>query len=447
MTHCPTAVLANLTVLALCAAGVAQQDVAGIEFAERKELHAAEPAVGTRVPDLVLVSLEGRPVALTSLRGRYVVAIRAGYTSQPFRDAAAGLKLLQGRFAKSPIVTVLVVVTREPAAEQAPFETTAQPKTLAERIALAERMRDELGLTMSIYVDGMDDASLALFSDPKNSVALVDREGLVADRLPGADAEPLGRAVERAQRTSKPARFPDSGPMTFDERDASMRIADLDPPPLLRVNWGTHERKTMREAEADAELQARRALTRARLFRSRNRTEWDAARAAVLPAIEAAWSKNQLRLLAARVEFAELLETCGDGEGWTDLLRKPPEGADARTLAWIHQKQAAFEAPLLDFDEARRNEVRELRKCQPSRDGSTILGIPRSFVRVRFVPEGLLLLRDAERLGLQNGDVAHIDYGMPDDVEKLAGKERTVLLSQSHILVRYKSWLHAVGDR
>jgi hypothetical protein len=45
-----------------------------------KDFSAAAPAVGTQVPDLVLGDIEGRPWALSSLKGSTVVIIKGGFT-------------------------------------------------------------------------------------------------------------------------------------------------------------------------------------------------------------------------------------------------------------------------------------------------------------------------------------------------------------------------------
>lgn len=60
--------LARLACLALCVAATAQQDLAEREFAERKELHAAAPAVGTRV-HAQLAPDHGRVGARVTLSG------------------------------------------------------------------------------------------------------------------------------------------------------------------------------------------------------------------------------------------------------------------------------------------------------------------------------------------------------------------------------------------
>lgn len=72
--------LAPLAPLLLCTLAAAQMEKRDVEFYDRRAFHAEKPAVGTLAPDLVLVSLEGRPVALSSLRGRVVVLIKAGFT-------------------------------------------------------------------------------------------------------------------------------------------------------------------------------------------------------------------------------------------------------------------------------------------------------------------------------------------------------------------------------
>jgi hypothetical protein len=118
----------------------------------------------------------------------------------------------------------VVVEQKEPHAGRMAFAAVEQPTTLAERLALACRIRDELEVPLPIFVDGMDDASRALFSDLPSPAFVIDREGRIADKLPWADAESLGpslaallardakasagtgRLVERMRRAAKARR-------------------------------------------------------------------------------------------------------------------------------------------------------------------------------------------------------------------------------------------------
>lgn len=59
---------------------VAQMEKRDLELYARREFLAADPAVQSMAPDLVLSDLDGRLVALSSLRGRVVVLIKGGYT-------------------------------------------------------------------------------------------------------------------------------------------------------------------------------------------------------------------------------------------------------------------------------------------------------------------------------------------------------------------------------
>lgn len=69
-----------LATLSLTLPLAAQMEKRSDELYDRQRFLAAEPAVQSVAPDLVLSDLDGRMVALSSLRGRVVVLIKAGYT-------------------------------------------------------------------------------------------------------------------------------------------------------------------------------------------------------------------------------------------------------------------------------------------------------------------------------------------------------------------------------
>lgn len=77
MNRIPTTCFASAV---LCVAAAAQMEKRDSELYDRQQFLAAEPAAGTMAPDLVLHDLDGRPMALSSCRGRIVVLIKGGFT-------------------------------------------------------------------------------------------------------------------------------------------------------------------------------------------------------------------------------------------------------------------------------------------------------------------------------------------------------------------------------
>lgn len=69
-----------LAVTLLACGAAAQMEKRAEELYDRTQFLAADPAVDTLAPDLVLFDLDGRPQALSAWRGRIVVVIKAGFT-------------------------------------------------------------------------------------------------------------------------------------------------------------------------------------------------------------------------------------------------------------------------------------------------------------------------------------------------------------------------------
>lgn len=120
-------------------------------------------------------------------------------------------------------VAFVVVYQREPHAGRMGFADVDQPATYAERVALARRAHDELGLTAPAAVDFMDDASRALFGDLPAPVFVVDPRGVVAAKDPWIDPRRLAAMLEPLTTLPPPAA---SRPAA--SRPATRRIADVD---------------------------------------------------------------------------------------------------------------------------------------------------------------------------------------------------------------------------
>jgi hypothetical protein len=74
----PTWLSAALVLAALPA--VAQMEKRGDELYDEKTFSATNPVIGAQVPDLVLCDLDGRPWALSALKGSTVVIVKCGLT-------------------------------------------------------------------------------------------------------------------------------------------------------------------------------------------------------------------------------------------------------------------------------------------------------------------------------------------------------------------------------
>jgi hypothetical protein len=76
--------------------------------------------------------------------------------------------------------TFVFVYQREPHAQQQAFRDVQQPQNLGERCELARRTCAEFDLAPgTVWIDGMDDQSRALFGDLPSPAIVVDPFGVV----------------------------------------------------------------------------------------------------------------------------------------------------------------------------------------------------------------------------------------------------------------------------
>lgn len=450
-----------LAALGLCLCASAQADVAEVEFLKRWALHVAAPWVGSTVPDLVLVRLDGRPVALTSLRGQTLVLIRAGYTSQAFRDAVKDLNRLQKQVVASrsknpisrpmPLATFLVVVREEPAAGIAPFASVAQPKTFAERCALAERMRDELDVAMSIYVDDLGEASKALFAEDASPVVVIDPIGRIVDKLSTPDAAPLERALQRRPR--EPVDVWGKGFPEFENIDAFTRQVHLEPTlDMIVSDYTIWEMGGKSIAGAQVTWQpvqnARFALTK-----------WSGANQPIASVpiggypfeqklLADAYGGDPMRLLAARVEFATTLEHCAVRSEWKAIGELPAEGAFGHVRAWIEHRNLPEAQQMLDFDEAARERVRARLAAHVKPPMAGLLDRKLAVLRVEFDHGRAYALEGAERLGVRFGRQLALGERSADMPEPPVACERTALVEQTFVLGKpYEAAILEIANR
>lgn len=250
----------------------------------------------------------------------------------------------------------MVVEQKEPHVGRMAFAELAQPASFAERREFARRMRDELEITLPIFVDGMDDASRALFSDLPSPAFVIDRFGRIVDKLPWADPEALAARIA-SLTADDPIPEDHDADRTLDERDAiARRLLALGRVAEAR-RWLTTDDPVGDAVPSTSPAKARAAIARAAAMRDAEESLRSAAIAAAHDALAAAWPDDVGRRVAARVELAEAAAgSAGAVDAWRRALADLEARAPASTRAWMEDRLAAAEAAArtADGSKARR---------------------------------------------------------------------------------------------
>lgn len=250
-----------------------------------------------------------------------------------------------------------VVEQREPHAGRMAFADLEQPATFAERLALARRLRDELEVTLPIYVDGMDDASRALFSDLPSPAFVMDRAGRIAKKLPWAEPEPLGKVLDELLARDAAAPVPTKVDMEqlLDQRLVQARQLLQHRRPGAALDWlavptveelqrARSQVGVLGRLDGELRVEALAAITRLRALAAQPVELRAGAVHAAQQAALAAFAGDPLRLVAARVEIAELaVGLPSQGLLWQEALAALPEGAPEAMRDWLQQRQPQAE--------------------------------------------------------------------------------------------------------
>jgi hypothetical protein len=232
-------------------------------------------------------------------------------------------------------VVFLAIEQKEPHAGQLAYTEVEQPSTYAGRQALAIRCRDELQIPFRILVDGMDDASRALFGDLPSPAFVIDAAGRVADKLPWTDPDRIAEILKELEgsaesRPAQPAGINETIALAR-ARIAAKAYAEAR---LVIENAIRSARGLPPAVLAEAHL----ALATAR--RGEGDQEGAVASAALAEAMaRKAWSSNPARLVAALCELAAL-EPPGPAaqSRWAAAIAALESRAPASQRAWIEAR-------------------------------------------------------------------------------------------------------------
>ena len=170
---------------------------------------------GQPAADFALEKLDGRPVQLSSFKGKVLVVLFGNYSSPGFRDRADDYEQLRKQFANR--AEFLIVYTREshPVGEggwevernKHAHVLVEQPKTFEERKALARQAKQAVRLTIPIAIDTMDDKTAKDYGGFTTRAVVIGRDGTVVGSRTYADAHAVKRILESAI-SARPATSP-----------------------------------------------------------------------------------------------------------------------------------------------------------------------------------------------------------------------------------------------
>jgi ankyrin repeat protein len=188
--------------------------------------------VGEQVPDLTVYGLDGKPLSLSDAwaYGVPTLLITSSYTCPKSRSQYPQAADLARRLGGNKINLVIVyVIEAHPSGDPSPYlgreDVTPenqrdqilcrQPRTLADRLALASKFKIRLGVAGYIFVDAMDNAAWKALGGGPNMGVLVDDRGIVLARQGWFDeltmekaARVFGEAMAAADRQERASEAP-----------------------------------------------------------------------------------------------------------------------------------------------------------------------------------------------------------------------------------------------
>ena len=166
-----------------------------------------DPGPGDPVPDFDLPTLDGGRFRSTELGETGPALLIFGSYTCPVTDSAApGLKELYARF--SDRVRFVMVDVRE----AHPGKAVPQPKTLGEKMAHAEQLRDLHGFAFEVAVDDIDGTLHRALSPKPNSAYVLGKDGTILFRAQWAnDTKSLAAALDVIAAGDSPSRSQSGG--------------------------------------------------------------------------------------------------------------------------------------------------------------------------------------------------------------------------------------------
>ena len=175
--------------------------------------HPGEP-----MPELILHDLEGNDQPLRRCWEKQpALLVTMSLSCGRTRRHARALQRLSRRFGQSINTVIIYVVEAHPINTPSPYADgiwltpmneragihCAQPRTLEERIELAEQLRRRFRLSTSMLIDDLDDRAWRAFGSAPNVAMLVHPDGRIAVKQGWFEPEEMARAIIALLKNSR----------------------------------------------------------------------------------------------------------------------------------------------------------------------------------------------------------------------------------------------------
>lgn len=160
--------------------------------------------LGQPAPELTVTRLDGRPLALSSLRGKPTVLVFGSFSCPSFRQRAPHVNSAAAALGNK--VNVVYVYTREahPVGDWEVQRNLDEKirvdahRSMAERLQQARQAQVSLKLAGQVLVDDMEDRLARTFDGFPNAAIILDRDGVVVLRQKWCDPSGWQAALDEA---------------------------------------------------------------------------------------------------------------------------------------------------------------------------------------------------------------------------------------------------------
>jgi ankyrin repeat protein len=201
--------------------------------------------VGEQLPNLTIYDLDGKPGHLDSVWSYRtgVLLLTSSLSCPKSRASYPRAEELADKLDANLPVEIIYVLEAHPKTDPSPYrgyeDLTAenrrdgilcrQPKTLDERLKLANQFKLRLHVKPTIHVDGMDNAVWSALGGGPNMGVLLDNRGIVIARQGWFDAPSMQKAIDAFAAKAKEQR-PSEMQTTQDKAmDSQLRAAKIEP--------------------------------------------------------------------------------------------------------------------------------------------------------------------------------------------------------------------------